>query len=53
MTKRNTTAPVHVGLCAVLARCPIQPLSSGKEEEDKDKDEDEDKNKDKEEEKEA
>ena len=53
MTKRNTTAPVHVGLCAVLARCPIQPLSSGKEEEDEDKDKDKDKNEDKEEKGEA
>ena len=45
MTKRNTTAPMHVGLRAVLACCPLQPLSSGKEEEDEDKDKDEDKKK--------
>ena len=37
MTKRNTTAPLHIGLYTILARCLLQPLSSG--EEDKDKDE--------------
>jgi hypothetical protein len=41
VTKRNTTAPLHVGLRTVLARCPLQPLSSGEEDEDKDDDEDE------------
>ena len=45
MIKCNTTASVHVGLRAVLARCPLQPLSSGEEEEDKD--ENKNKNKDK------
>ena len=40
MTKRNTTAPLYIGLRTVLARCPLQPLSSGKEEEDKDEVED-------------
>jgi len=38
VTKRNTTAPLHVGLRTILACCPLQPLSSGKEDEDKDKD---------------
>ena len=38
-TKRNTT--LHVGLRTVLARCPLQPLSSSEEEEDEDEDEDE------------
>ena len=32
-TKRNAVAPVHIGLRAVLARCPPLPLSSGEEEE--------------------
>ena len=41
MTKRNTTAPLHVGLCTVLSRCPLQPLSSGEEDEDEDEDEEE------------
>ena len=45
MTKYNTTAPVHIGLYAVLAHCPLQPLSSGEEEEDKDKDKNKNKNK--------
>jgi len=38
VTKRNTTAPLHVGLRTILARCPLQPLSSGEEDEDKDED---------------
>jgi len=56
VTKRNTTAPLHVGLRTILARCPLQPLSSGEEEEDEDEnkdeeeEEDEDENKDEEEE---
>ena len=53
MTKHNTTAPVHVGLRAVLAHCPLQPLSSNKEEEDKDEDKNKNKDKDKEKEGEA
>ena len=51
MTKRNTTAPLYVGLRTVLAYCLLQPPSSS--EEDEDKDEDKDKDKDKEEEGEA
>jgi len=39
VTKRNTTAPLHVGLRTILARCLLQPLSSGEEDEDEDKDE--------------
>ena len=38
VTKRNTA--LHVGLCTVLACCPLQPLSSGEEDEDEDEDED-------------
>ena len=45
MTKRNTTAPLYVGLCTVLARYPLQPLSSGEEDEDEDEDENIDKKK--------
>jgi len=41
VTKRNTTAPLHVGLRTILARCPLQPLSSGEEDENKDEDEEE------------
>ena len=37
MTKRNTTAPVHIGLCTILAYCPLQPLNSDKEGKKKDK----------------
>jgi len=48
VTKRNTTAPLHVGLRTILARCPLQPLSSGEEEEDEDKDEDKKKEEDEE-----
>ena len=48
MTKRNTTAPVHIGLRTVLACCLLQPLSSSEEEEDEDKDKNKNKNKDKE-----
>ena len=43
MTKRNTTAPLHVGLRTVLARYPLQPLSSGEEEEEENKNKDKDK----------
>jgi hypothetical protein len=43
VTKRNTTTPLHVGLRTILARCLLQPLSSGEEDDNKDKDEDEDK----------
>ena len=39
--KRNTTAPLQVGLRAILARCPLQPLSSGEEDKDKDEDKEE------------
>ena len=45
MTKRNTTAPIYIGLRAVLARYPLQPLNSSKEEVDKDKDKNKNKNK--------
>jgi len=48
VTKCNTTAPLHVGLRTILARCPLQPLSSGEEEEDKDEDEDEEEEEDEE-----
>jgi len=41
VTKRNTTAPLYVGLRTILARCLLQPLSSGEEDEDKDKDKEE------------
>jgi len=41
VTKRNTTAPLHVGLRTILARCLLQPLSSGEEDEDKDEDKEE------------
>jgi len=41
VTKRNTTAPLHVGLHTVLSRCPLQPLSSGEEDKDEDEDEEE------------
>jgi len=41
VTKRNTTAPLHVGLRTILARYPLQPLSSGEEDEDKDEDKEE------------
>ena len=41
MTKRNTTTPLHVGLRTILARYPLQPLSSGEEDEDKDKNKEE------------
>ncbi len=37
VTKRNTTAPSHVGLCTVLACCPPLPLSSNTEEDEEDK----------------
>ena len=37
-TKRNTT--LHIGPRTVLDRCPLQPLSSGKDNKDKDKDKD-------------
>ena len=53
MTKRNTTAPVHVGLCTVLARCPLQLLSSGEEEEEENKNKNKNENKDKKEKREA
>jgi hypothetical protein len=33
-TKRNAVVPMHVGLRAVLARCPPLLLSSGEEEEE-------------------
>ena len=49
VTKRNTTAPLHVGLRTILARYPLQPLSSGKENKDEDGGEDEDEDKDEEE----
>ena len=51
MTKRNTTTPLHIGLRTILARYPLQPLSSGKEDKDEDrgKDEDEDEDEDEEE----
>ena len=41
MTKRNTTTPLHVGLRTILARCLLQPLSSGEEDKDKDEDKEE------------
>ena len=41
MTKRNTTVPLHIGLCTILARCLLQLLSSGEEDEDEDEDEEE------------
>ena len=43
LTKYNTTAPVHIGLCTVLALYPLQLLSSSKEDEDEDKDKDKEK----------
>jgi len=41
VTKRNTTTPLHVGLRTILARCLLQPLSSGEEDKDKDEDKEE------------
>ena len=41
MTKRNTTAPVHVGLRAVLVRYPPLPLSSSGEEDEEDEEDEE------------
>ena len=41
MTKHNTTAPVYIGLCIILAHYLLQPLSSDKEEEEKNEDEEE------------
>ena len=41
VTKRNTTAPLYIGLRTILARYPLQPLSSGEEDEDKDEDKEE------------
>ena len=38
MIKRNTTAPVYIGLRTILACYPLQPLNSDEEEEEKDKD---------------
>src|SRR6266568_981042 len=43
VTKRNTTAPSHVGLCTVLAYCPPLPLSSSPEEDGADKEKKEEK----------
>ena len=41
MTKRNTTAPVHIGLRTILAHCPLKPLSSDNEEEEENKNKEE------------
>ena len=41
LTKRNTTAPVHIGLRTILAHCPLQPLSSDNEEEEENKNKEE------------
>ena len=44
---------MHIGLRAILARCPLQLLSSGEEEEEENKNKNKNENKDKKEKREA